>query len=161
MSEVSLPQNTLEADKENSLATPSNLPTSDSLDDEEVKGDLPRPRLSLPLSSPDDEDSSIGPAPTPSILADGEGTSPQREGDDNFTLKSIEYGRRAMQERDRRFSRPSFGSIRMSDFRGVTDEDSGAGRSGKSPFGRESTDFGDSDIGNGIGDDEDINLADG
>lgn len=118
-------------------------------EDEDTTEDLRAPRLSITLSPPaEDEDSNdIGPAPTPSVLPDDEnddtmgntqiirtkGGEEEDEGDDdqndeNFTLKSIEYGRRALPEWERRMSRPSFGSIRMSDFRGAVDEDSGIGK---------------------------------
>ena len=139
-------------------------------DDDDVDGeeDIPRPRLSLPLSSPEDEDSDVGPAPTPSILPDeDEGHESTQglgdgDGDDNFTLKSIEYGRRAIPQ-DRRGSRPSFGSIRMSDFHGVQDEDSGAGpgRMGKSMGLEDSIIFRNDDGVMGIGDDDEVELDNG
>ncbi|KKY17645.1 hypothetical protein UCRPC4_g05449 [Phaeomoniella chlamydospora] len=118
----------------------------------------------MTLSSPDDEDSNIGPAPRVSILpGEDEGSmyqghrKPEGQEDDfaddedvegdgheNFTLKSIEYGRRAM---NRRLSRPSFGSIMMSDFRGMVGDQDGDSGIGKGVVGIEESFLGGDDQG--------------
>ena len=77
----------------------NNLPPDDDLDEDE----LAPPRLSMALDN-DEDDSLLLP--------------PQSAGleDDNFTVQSVEMGRRAISEQPGgRFSRGSFGSIRMSD----------------------------------------------
>ncbi|KAL9624219.1 MAG: hypothetical protein Q9160_001466 [Pyrenula sp. 1 TL-2023] len=103
-------------EKENELQDPSTDGLEGSDDDEEEERALraKRPRLSLPIDDvqkDDEQGSPLPEAPTPSMLH-------EEEDYDNLTLKSIEYGRRAVSEGplSRRFSRPSFGSIRMSDF---------------------------------------------
>lgn len=74
----------------------------DDLDDEP---ELERPRLSLPIDQDDDDDDSL-------LLP------PQSAGleNENFTTQSVELGRRAISEQPpNRFSRGSFGSVRLSD----------------------------------------------
>jgi hypothetical protein len=74
----------------------------DDLDDEV---ELQRPRLSLPVGDEDDEDDSL-------LLP------PQSAGleDENFTVQSVEFGRRARSEQPlSRLSRGSFGSVRMNE----------------------------------------------
>jgi hypothetical protein len=74
----------------------------DELDDEP---EPQRPRLSLPMGEEDDEDDSLLLPPRSAGLED-----------ENFTLQSIELGRRARSEQPlSQFSRGSFGSIRMSE----------------------------------------------
>lgn len=78
------------------------LPGEDDLDD---GPELERPRLSLPIGDEEDDDDSL-------LLP------PQSAGleDENFTLQSVELGRRAISEQPlNRFSRGSFGSVRLSD----------------------------------------------
>jgi len=73
----------------------------DELDD----APLERPRLSLPIGDDDDDDDSL-------LLP------PQSAGleDENLTVQSVEFGRRAISEQPlNRFSRGSFGSVRLSD----------------------------------------------
>lgn len=77
------------------------LPEEDDLDD---GIELERPRLSLAIDDDDDDDSLLLP--------------PQSAGleDENFTVQSVELGRRAVSEQPlRRFPRGSFGSVRLSD----------------------------------------------
>lgn len=104
-------------EKENDPQHLSSVRIEETDDDEEEERALraKRPRLSLPIDDVQEDNEQGSPlpeAPTPSILHDEE------DENDNLTLKSIEYGRRAISEGplSRRFSRPSFGSIRMSDF---------------------------------------------
>lgn len=79
--------------------------------------ELERPRLSLPLGEDDDDDSLLLP--------------PQSAGleDENFTVRSVELGRRAHSERPYgRLSRGSLGSVRMSDvFADLHDDEFGDG----------------------------------
>ncbi|TVY28845.1 Inner kinetochore subunit [Lachnellula hyalina] len=78
------------------------LPGEDDLDD---GPELERPRLSLPIGDEEDDDDSL-------LLP------PQSAGleDENFTVQSVELGRRAISEQPlNRFSRGSFGSVRLSD----------------------------------------------
>jgi len=81
------------------------LPLPEDLDE---GPDLEKPRLSLPLDEDEEEeedDSLILSAPRSAGLED-----------ENFTVQSIELPRRAVSEQPGgRFSRPSFGSIRISD----------------------------------------------
>lgn len=93
-------------------ATPAATKHSvDSGDDElERHSDLPIPRLSMPIDDveeeDDDDDSFHVPLPRLSVPLD----------DDTFTPNSVEMPRRAVSEQPYgRFSRGSFGSIRMSD----------------------------------------------
>lgn len=75
-------------------------------DDLDYGPELQRPRLSLPLNEYDDDDDD-------SLLL-----PPHSAGleDENFTVQSVELGRRAVSEQPPgRLSRGSFGSIRMSD----------------------------------------------
>ena len=80
-------------------------------DDElERHSDLPIPRLSMPIDNgegeDDDDDSFHVPPPRFSVTLD----------DDTYTQRSVEVPRRATSEQPYgRFSRGSFGSIRMSD----------------------------------------------
>lgn len=81
-------------------------------DDElEKHSDLPIPRLSMPIDDgeeeeDDDDDSFRVPPPRLSVPLD----------DDTYTQDSVEVARRAISEQPYgRFSRGSFGSIRMSD----------------------------------------------
>lgn len=104
-------------DKENDQQTtnPYGFAEKDEDEDEEHELRAKRPRLSLPIDSEGDherEGTPLPEAPTPSVLRD------EDEENENPTLKSVEFGRRAISEGpiNRRFSRPSFGSIRMSDF---------------------------------------------
>jgi hypothetical protein len=74
-------------------------------DDTDDGPDPVRPRFSLPLGDDEDEDDSL-------LLP------PQSAGleDENFTVQSVELGRRAISEQPPgRLSRGSFGSVRMSD----------------------------------------------
>jgi hypothetical protein len=74
----------------------------DDLDDEP---DLQRPRLSLPIGEEDEDDDSLLLPPRSAGLED-----------ENFTVQSVELGRRARSEQPlSRLSRGSFGSIGMSD----------------------------------------------
>ncbi len=76
-----------------------------------------RPRLSLPFSEEDEEEDD-------SLLLPPQSTGLE---DDNFTLQSVELGRRAVSERPPgRYSRGSFGSIRMSDAFADLNDQSGA-----------------------------------
>jgi hypothetical protein len=78
------------------------LPGEDDLDDGH---ELERPRLSLPIGDEEDDDDSL-------LLP------PQSAGleDESFTVQSVELGRRAISEQPlNRFSRGSFGSVRLSD----------------------------------------------
>ena len=78
------------------------LQSGDDLDDEP---DLERPRLSLPMGEDEDEDDSFLVPPRSAGLED-----------ENFTIQSIEFPRRAASELPpSRLSRGSFGSVRMSD----------------------------------------------
>jgi hypothetical protein len=78
------------------------LKHDDDLDDEP---ELQRPRLSLPIGEEDEEDDSLLLPPRSAGLED-----------ENFTVQSVELGRRARSEQPlSRLSRGSFGSIRMSD----------------------------------------------
>jgi hypothetical protein len=80
------------------------LPITDQ-DDWEDGPDPERPRLSLPLGDDEDEDDSLLLPPRSAGLEN-----------ENFTVQSIELGRRAHSEQPlSRHSRGSFGSIRMSD----------------------------------------------
>lgn len=79
-----------------------NLEGEDDFDDEL---DLERPRLSLPMGEDEDEDDSFLVPPQSAGLED-----------ENFTIQSVELPRRAASELPAgRFSRGSFGSVRMSD----------------------------------------------
>ena len=73
-------------------------------DDEDDGSDPERPRLSLPLGEDDEDDSLLLPPRSTGLE------------DENFTVQSVELPRRAISEQPtRRFSRGSFGSIRLSD----------------------------------------------
>lgn len=125
-------------EKENDLQPAKMHEDVEQEDDEEEERQLraKRPRLSLPIDQERDDEREGTPlpeAPTPSVLNDDED-----EENENPTLKSIEYGRRAISEGpiSRRFSRPSFGSIRMSDFTAADLKDYGVspGAGGKRLF---------------------------
>lgn len=89
------------------LQTPQGLKTSKhplANDDWEDGPELERPRFSLPFGEDDEDDSLLLP--------------PQSAGleDENFTVQSVEFGRRAHSEKPlSRMSRGSFGSTMMSD----------------------------------------------
>ncbi|RDL36057.1 uncharacterized protein BP5553_06669 [Venustampulla echinocandica] len=81
------------------------LPEQDDFDD---GLELERPRLSLPLGDEDDDDDDDDSLFLPPRSAGLE--------DENFTVQSVEFARRAISERPPgRLSRGSFGSIRLSD----------------------------------------------
>ncbi|KAE8443433.1 hypothetical protein EG329_001830 [Mollisiaceae sp. DMI_Dod_QoI] len=84
------------------IGTRFRVTDEDDLDD---GSEFQRPRLSLPLDNEEDDDDD-------SLLL-----PPRSAGleDENFTIQSIELGRRAISEQPPGFSRASFGSIRMSD----------------------------------------------
>lgn len=90
------------------IPTPQGLQTSRNLltnDDWEDGPELERPRFSLPFGEDEEEDESL-------LLP------PQSAGleDENFTVQSVEFGRRAHSEKPlSRLSRGSFGSIMMND----------------------------------------------
>ena len=74
------------------------------VEDWDDEPDIERPRFSLPIGDDDEDDSLLLP--------------PQSAGleDENFTVQSVEFGRRAHSEKPlSRLSRGSFGSIVMSD----------------------------------------------
>jgi hypothetical protein len=74
-------------------------------DDWDDEPELQRPRLSLPIGEEDEEDDSLLLPPKSTGLED-----------ENFTVQSVELGRRARSEQPlSRLSRGSFGSIRMSE----------------------------------------------
>jgi hypothetical protein len=76
----------------------------DQEDDFEDGPALPRPRFSLPLGDEDDDDSLIEPPKSAGLE------------DEEFTARSVELPRRAISEQPLgRFSRGSFGSVRLSD----------------------------------------------
>ncbi|CZR58404.1 uncharacterized protein PAC_08296 [Phialocephala subalpina] len=108
----------------------------DDLDDEP---ELKRPRFSLPLEDDEDEDDSLLLPPRSAGLED-----------ENFTVQSVELGRRAISEQPYgRLSRGSFGSIRMSDvFADLNDMARGGDMYDSSVVG---DNFGD-DVGNGLDD---------
>jgi hypothetical protein len=88
--------------RDRSLVGPSILEETED-DDSELPID--KPRMSLPLGMDADDDSPLQP-PRSSGLEE-----------ENFTIQSIELGRRAISEQPpNRLSRGSFGSIRFSDF---------------------------------------------
>jgi len=78
----------------------SKLAGDEDFDDDSA---LEQPRLSMALGEDDEDDSLLLP--------------PQSAGleDENLTVRSVEFGRRAISEQPGRLSRGSFGSIRMSD----------------------------------------------
>lgn len=89
----------------------------DDLDD---GSEIQRPRLSLPLDDDEDDDDSLLLPPRSTGLED-----------ENFTVQSVELGRRAISEQPPgRPSRGSFGSIRMSDVFGDLNDTIRGGTSG-------------------------------
>lgn len=81
--------------------TKDNKSQEDDFDDGQV---LPRPRFSLPLDQDEDDDSLLEPPKSAGLE------------DEDFTIQSVELPRRAASELPPgRYSRGSFGSVRMSD----------------------------------------------
>ncbi|RKF74873.1 putative histone-fold containing protein [Golovinomyces cichoracearum] len=86
------------------VATPEALATPKNDAEEDDESEIVRPRSSLPLRHEDEDDSLILPPESAGIE------------DDNFSVKSIELFRHAVSEKSPgKFSRGSFGSVRMSD----------------------------------------------
>lgn len=90
---------------------PTNQSMASEDDELERHSDLPIPRLSMPIDNGEeeednDDDSLHGPPPRFSVPLD----------DDTYAQTSVEMPRRAISEQPYgRFSRGSFGSVRMSD----------------------------------------------